>query len=91
MDIKEFQEFGYLQELNRQFLHPLGLALEIVIDDESGKAKLGRIWDYSEDPEGMIFAKGQIDALKAARVQVAWNEKAEARIKKFGFIIQDEY
>ncbi len=26
IDIAEFQELGYLQELNRQYLHPLGLA-----------------------------------------------------------------
>jgi len=35
MDIKEFKERGYLQEVNRKFLHPLGLALEVVIDDGS--------------------------------------------------------
>jgi hypothetical protein len=29
MDIAEFQSEGYLQEVNRQFLHPLGLALEV--------------------------------------------------------------
>jgi hypothetical protein len=29
MSIKEFREFGYLQESNRQFFHPLGIALEI--------------------------------------------------------------
>ncbi len=28
MDIKEFREMGLLAELNRSFLHPLGLALE---------------------------------------------------------------
>ena len=31
IDVKEFREKGYLQELNRRFLHPLGLALEIII------------------------------------------------------------
>lgn len=29
IDIKEFREKGYLQELNRLFLHKLGLALEV--------------------------------------------------------------
>lgn len=29
IDIIEFQDEGYLHELNRRFLHPLGLALEI--------------------------------------------------------------
>lgn len=28
IDLTEFRERGYLQELNRQFLHPLGMALE---------------------------------------------------------------
>lgn len=28
MDMQEFQEGGFLQEANRQFFHPLGLALE---------------------------------------------------------------
>lgn len=40
MNIKEFREKGYLQEVNRQFLHPLGLALEIEINDE-GEEQLG--------------------------------------------------
>lgn len=54
IDIKEFREKGYLQELNRRFLHPLGLALEILIDD-SGNEKLGGVWDYREDKEGVIY------------------------------------
>jgi len=54
IDIKEFREKGYLQELNRNFLHPLGLALEIIIND-SGEETLGGIWDYRDDPEGMIY------------------------------------
>ncbi len=37
INIKEFREFGYLQEVNRRFLHPLGLALEVVIDDDDGQ------------------------------------------------------
>ena len=32
MSIKEFVEEGFLQEVNRQFFHPLGLALEVTID-----------------------------------------------------------
>lgn len=37
IDIKEFRESGYLQELNRTFLHPLGLALEVEIDDKGNE------------------------------------------------------
>ena len=58
IDIKEFKEKGYLQELNRKFLHPLGLALEVVIDDEKN-VKLGGIWDYREDEEGLYYNIGK--------------------------------
>lgn len=55
IDIKEFREKGYLQELNRQFLHPLGMALEIIQDEDTGEEKLGGIWDYREDEKGIYF------------------------------------
>jgi hypothetical protein len=54
IDIKEFREKGYLQELNRRFLHPLGLALEIVVNDD-GTEILGGIWDYREEKEGIYY------------------------------------
>jgi hypothetical protein len=54
INIKEFREKGYLQELNRRFLHPLGLALEIIVLDD-GSEKLGGIWDYREDKEGIYY------------------------------------
>lgn len=54
MNIKEFRELGYLQEINRTFLHPLGLALEIV-KNEDGCEELGGIWDFREDEEGIYF------------------------------------
>ena len=55
MDVKEFRENGYLQELNRTFLHPLGLAIEVKIN-EDGTEELGRIWDYRKDKEGLHYA-----------------------------------
>jgi hypothetical protein len=55
MDIAEFRRLGYLEELNRRFLHPLGLALEINVDDKDGTESLGGIWDYREDPEGIFY------------------------------------
>lgn len=33
IDIKEWRAQGYLQEVNRLFFHPLGLALEVVTED----------------------------------------------------------
>jgi len=41
MDIAEFREFGYLQELSRCFLHPLGLTLEVMVDDDGTDRAVG--------------------------------------------------
>lgn len=52
MSAKEFRELGLLQEVNRLYLHPMGLALEIVVEDD-GTEHFGEVWDYRADPEGM--------------------------------------
>ena len=88
MSIKEFQEFGYLQELNRQFLHPLGLALECIVNNETGEVSLGGIWDNRDSQDGMAFADWLIDKEKVNRVAKALDEKSPSRIKIFGSIIQ---
>lgn len=54
MSVREFRESGYLQELNRQFLNPLGIALEV--HQVGDKEKLGGIWDCRDDPKGMRFS-----------------------------------
>lgn len=86
IDIKEFREFGYLQEVNRKFLHPLGLALSVSIDGDI--IKLDGIWDYRDDDEGMIFDNEILDVDKAKRVNEAYQEKAKYRKKRFGWEIQ---
>jgi hypothetical protein len=58
MSPQEFQELGILQEVNRQFLHPLGLALEVTFDPSIGEFVFGEVWDYRSDPEGIIFGDG---------------------------------
>ena len=57
MDIEEFINEGYLQELNRRFLHPLGLALEASYDhkNEHQPWSLSGVWDCRENPEGIKF------------------------------------
>ena len=70
MPVKEFRREGYLQELNRQFLHPLGLALEVIVEDD-GSETLGGIWDYRSDPEGIRYAEIDLAPL-ARRVQENW-------------------
>ncbi len=95
IDIGEFCERGYLQEANRQFFHPLGLALEVTVE-EDGSARLGGVWDYREDPEGIVFDGPAdygpddygLDQAKALRVARDLEAHEAARRKMFGQIVQ---
>lgn len=88
MNIKEFRKIGLLQEINRQFLHPLGLALEVIVDEE-GEEELGGIWDARDDPEGIIFDDfDKTHIVKATRVQQIKDDKAKARQERLGYVIQ---
>lgn len=78
MNIKEFREKGFLQEANRLFFHPLGLALEVIIKDD-GTQKLGGVWDYRDDAEGMLFGDGVIDVEKIKHVKQLKLSKIECR------------
>lgn len=66
LSVEEFKEQGYLQELNRRFLHPLGLALEVLID-KSGELQLNKIWDCREHPEGIYFDIANSDSERQLR------------------------
>ncbi len=88
IDIKEFWELGFIQEINRRLLHPCGLALEVIIDTDTGEAKLGGVWDYRDDPEGMAFADDVISASKCLTVSKMLQEKSQVRLDVLNYIIQ---
>lgn len=88
MSVKEFRELGYLQELNRRFLHPLGLALEVVVEKD-GSERFGEVWDSRDDPEGMIYGPGMIDHVKARRVYEQEDTRKRTRRETLGFTIQE--
>lgn len=85
--VKEFRELGFIQELNRRFLHPLGLALEVRID-EHGKESIERVWDNRDDPEGMIFGDGMIDPQKAEYIYAEEDKREAQRKLALGYIVQ---
>ncbi len=87
MDIAEFRKLGYLQEANRLFFHPHGLALDVQVD-EDGTECLNGIWDYRDDPEGMCFGEGMISYQKALTVATEMVKHSEMRKELFGDIIQ---
>ncbi len=88
INIKEFREMGLLAELNRTFLHPLGLALEVVIDN-GGTEKLGGIWDYRDDPEGILYATEHFPTDRCLKAQEFIKAKHQKRYETLGFIYQD--
>lgn len=90
--IKEFREKGFLQELNRQFLHPLGMALEVLIE-EDGTESLGGIWDYREDAEGMFYNNDLILEDRVRYVAYLKVSKVNERIrvsKGLGLLVDDD-
>jgi hypothetical protein len=79
MNIKEFVEGGFLQEVNRQFFHPLGLALEVATDADDSNWRLSGVWDYRDDPEGMFYDMKDINEQKISNVQRLRGEKLQVR------------
>lgn len=88
LSVESFRKQGYLQELNRRFLHPLGLALE-VIKDESGNWSFGNVWDYRDDPEGIIYGDDILNLpetkQKAGFIDNEIQIRQAARINKLGY------
>lgn len=82
MDIGEFTDLGFLQEVNRLVLHPAGLALSVQ-QDEDGTWHLLGIHDWRDDPEGVCFADGA-SSDKRQSVRREWARHAQARAKALG-------
>lgn len=94
INIKEFRELGYLQEVNRLFFHPLGLSLEI-IQDEDGTEELDGIGDYRTSTEGLYFDLKNSDKEtiqkfkeKAQYIDKEFREKSKNRNNILGFVIE---
>jgi hypothetical protein len=80
LDQQALLEDGYLQEVNRGFFHPLGLALEL--DPATGTV---RIQDWRDDPEGIRFEPTDDLASKAKRVAEIAQARHAARIAALGY------
>jgi hypothetical protein len=89
MDITEFREKGYLQEVNRLFFHPLGLALEITSSDEGEDFEefISGVWDYRDDPEGIVF--DPVDPEKVKSIEREVDKRRLDRESRLGFWIQE--
>lgn len=91
--VNELVVQGYLQEVNRRFFHPLGLALTVMIDDENPEeSSIIGVQDHRSDPDGMGFHESITTDPEAARKQMnidaEFAKREEARVKMFGSVIQ---
>jgi len=88
MDLAEFRDFGFLQEANRLFFHPLGLALDVYITD--GITTLGGVQDYRDDPEGFVFTDLTSEESLAKATTVAKEAARHIKVREdlFGNVIQ---
>lgn len=94
MTVKEFREKGYLQEVNRRFLHPLGLALEIKVNQD-GSESFNKIWDCRDDMEGIYYglktsSKDRIAKFKNNKnfVDSELKNRSKVRKTKLGFDVE---
>jgi len=94
IDIKEFREKGYLQEVNRRFFHPLGLALAVDKKDD-GTEVLKEVWDSREDVEGFFYDIKNSDQERkdkfkknAEFIDSQFKKYEENRKETLGFVIE---
>lgn len=84
MSAAEVRNLGVLQELNRCFLHPLGLALGISEATDPDGMFRAEMWDYRDDPEGIVYGPGVTTRAKFERVAELRDAHAAARAERFG-------
>lgn len=85
LSAEEIRSTGLLHEVNRQMLHPLGLAAEV--DLETGTL---RIQDHRYDPEGALFAEELLHQGKVERFRELQQSRHPQRLSRLGFIVQPE-
>lgn len=90
ISVKDFRDGGYLSEVNRRVLHPLGLALSVDIA-EDGTETFGPIWDCRDDPEGIVYDGVLTEKMteNAKRIERQIEARREARVAALGFFVQD--
>jgi len=85
LPLESLVDLGILQEVNREFFHPLGLALEV----EIGAREMAlRVLDCRRDPAGIVFGEGVMERDKYERFQAFREIRNQGRRRALGFIQQ---
>lgn len=90
LNLTKFRDEGYLQEINRRFLHPLGLALALAIaDDTKEPTGVVKVWDGRDDPEGFVFTSwAPGDQERGQRIEDELQAALRLREDHLGFGVQ---
>jgi hypothetical protein len=84
---------GLLFEINRQILHPFGLALQVELKDDTGEITIGnKLWDYRDDHEGLLYDRVTFEqglSKFESFMQSCGLDKLEEREKMLGYIVQN--
>lgn len=89
---RDLMDSGLLFAINRQVLHPLGLALSVIADKETGRVYgFGPIQDSRDYPEGIIFGADDF-ADGMAKLERYMNKRGLParvhRLNALGFVVQ---
>jgi hypothetical protein len=87
MSLEEFRAGGYLTEVNRQVLHPLGLAMAVEPGPD-GHLVFAGIIDHRDDPEGVYYGDPWHALGKALKVLQVSEERRQARVAALGYWVQ---
>jgi len=85
LDLEELRSAGYLQEVNRVFFHPLGLALAIQPDNPNEPLF---VLDRRDDLEGFVFDDEAGLREKADLVDTQRQLRRIPRMEKLGYFVQ---
>lgn len=90
MPIEDFIAEGYMQEVNRRFLHPLGLALVGSVRDHGHE-----LWviDSRDEPGGICYQQhgeeySETRRRAADEISRQWSEQGRHRMREARFMIQ---
>ena len=90
IDIREFVERGYLQEVNRQFFHILGLSLDV--KKSGNKYELSGIYDFRDVKGGIRFNPDTINTQgfinKTNNIKALQKQASSVRKEAYGSIMQ---
>jgi hypothetical protein len=85
---------GLLFKINKEVMHPLGLALAVVVDTINNDRFVKiEIWDCRDDPDGMLFGS-DLYKMGFAKLEKYMNDHGysalDSRAERLGFVVQTE-